>query len=137
MCYRQEQRFRSSEDAWLSLNICLFPSLLQPPEQEDIGLSMAQDRRLSGGACSIPRLQEGLGAALRLELTRDLECPEVYLQVDPSDHIFLIGLTMRGHGVEKSPRGRRLCIHACSHAFQLSFSERVGCMSASKEVHSP
>ena len=55
--------------------------LLQSPEPEDIGLSMAQDRRLSGGACSVPRLQEGQGAALRLELTRDLECPEVFLQV--------------------------------------------------------
>ncbi|GAX77710.1 hypothetical protein CEUSTIGMA_g5153.t1 [Chlamydomonas eustigma] len=64
-------------------------NVLQSPEPEDVGLSMASDRRLSGSACSVARLQEGHGVALRMEVVRDLKAPAVLLQVvlqfiDPS-----------------------------------------------------
>ncbi len=55
--------------------------VLQEPDPEDIGLALASDRRLSSSSCSISRLQEGHGAALRLEVVRNLESPAVLLQV--------------------------------------------------------
>lgn len=65
--------------------------VLQIPDPEDEpSLAMVGDTRLTGSACSIVRLQEGHGAALRLELDRDFnEEPAVLIQVvlqfvDPS-----------------------------------------------------
>ena len=53
----------------------------QAPEPEDVGLAQAVDRRLSSSACSVNRLQQGQGAALRLEVVRNLEPPAVLVQV--------------------------------------------------------
>ena len=51
--------------------------VLQSADVEDEpSLSMALDTRLSHSACTVIRLQEGQGAALRLELDRDLSSRE-------------------------------------------------------------
>ena len=96
---------------------------------------MAEDRRLSGGACSVIRLQEGYGAALRLELVRDLDSPAVLVQVRPGlgihQQVDIQHVGMPRHGDDlpplRNPTKPQVVLQLVADPVRLPLPPQVGC----------